>query len=474
MSGGGSPVAGGGRIVRPRLIISTRHFADLVSRLRVGQLVRGRIGARISTSKHSLHILGENVVAESSVDFSPGDRIYAYVKELGPKVILQLVDERGARRRRTLSDRDISELIIKLGLPKDRVSEAVVRGLLEGMGQVTREEVEAVRRLLYSLGISLDDGGLSLEAVVDSILRDKRAGIPVSPGIVRELAAFRQGLPIGLAGILSRLLASGKAVGEMGGKELMELLAGLENKLVRLALKGTGSVTPAGLHSALSLLGFGLEKQLRRRIEQPGKEPRAGERVAAASGVKSLLLRLIGFLDSWVPESDLDEPGRSKAAKFRSEAGRALDYINGMTLWGEIEGFRDDSWSPVTEWLAWAGENPAVVRLRLFLDRGRESRKIDPDNVRFALALETSNLGKVTAVFDITGGRLSGRIGVRGKEVGELISKNLDSLRRGLTGVGYKVASLSCQVYQDREGEDLSDWVMPEIARTAQKLDVVI
>ena len=102
--------------------------------------------------------------------------------------------------------------------------------------------------------------------------------------------------------------------------------------------------------------------------------------------------------------------------------------------------------------------------------QGRKgSRKIDARNVLLTLAVSMSNLGRVKAALSIVDGSVSCRLKAERKQVVELLTANIDILKKGLEELDYQVANIECAM--SRSDNELS--IIGELSRaSSRELDV--
>ena len=260
---------------------------------------------------------------------------------------------------------------------------------------------------------------------------------------------------------------------EAPGEKAARLLTEFRGRLGEMGLNARGDTAAEALRDSVAALGLGLEKRLKRELERSGEKgtPLPGPEPAAT--VKALLLRLLESLKG--DGAVTDDTALKAASTFREGMSEAVDYLNGLVLSGEVERGKGGDSVLNAEWIALSEGQPTLVRLGVAVRREKgENKPIDSNNVRFGVMVDTSRLGRVSALFDVNRGRLSGRIGVTRPDFAEFVKGNLDRLEKGLEKAGYNVVNLVCMADRAPVEDGWPDWLVGDTSDSVQMFDVVV
>jgi len=149
------------------VLLVDRNFADLASRLSVGQTLRGRVTEVLADGKAVVSFRGIPVTADlKGVTLAKGETITVRVRDLGGSpqsagtAVFQLIpNEPKVAARPETSPGSLSpsaSLLESLGLPRDGFHEAIARVLLEYGVRPLREDIVAVKDMTARLPALVD------------------------------------------------------------------------------------------------------------------------------------------------------------------------------------------------------------------------------------------------------------------------------------------------------------------------------
>jgi len=314
-----------------------------------------------------------------------------------------------------------------LGLPDDGVNRAIVRGLIAKGVPIDREQVQALRQLLTGLqgAFNLEDANV-LETVISRALFLQQQGMPVTPD---SLAAYLSQLPPGVLGNLFGDLAGLLRRLKLPQSPELQLTA-LADQLTD-ALPDGGQLTPETLRKLVGDLGVDLEGRLAQWLLQ-GEE---GLPEDVRNSLRGSLLRLLAQLES-LDGSD---------AQIQNLLGRVRETLQTLDTMQAVNVPTENRDALLLQLPLMMDGQPTTADLQLYYQK-RSDGKMDPDNLRFTLALDLSALGHVR--FDLTAvnKRASLRIYADDEQRAKFLEGEVAELQAGLEGCGYAVADISCRV----------------------------
>lgn len=394
---------------------------SLFQRLSEGQTLEARVVDQVAEGKWAVRVMGQTLVAESRLALGPGQTVQAQVTSLGPPLVLALTGQ--AQAEETAMHRAFQTL----GLPDDGVNRAIVRGLIAKGVPIDREQVQALRQLLTGLqgSLNLDDANV-LETVISRALFLQQQGMPVTPD---SLAAYLSQLPPGVLGNLFGDLA--RLLRRLKLPQSPELqLTALADQLAD-ALPDGGQLTPETLRKLVGDLGVDLEGRLAQWLLQ-GEDGLPDD---VRNSLRGSLLRLLAQLES------LDGAG----SQIQTLLGRVRETLQTLDTMQAVNVPTENRDALLLQLPLMMDGQPTTADLQLYYQK-RGDGKIDPDNLRFTLAMDLSALGQVR--FDLTAvnQRASLRIYAADEQRAKFLEGEVAELQAGLEGCGYAVADISCRV----------------------------
>jgi hypothetical protein len=80
------------------------------------------------------------------------------------------------------------------------------------------------------------------------------------------------------------------------------------------------------------------------------------------------------------------------------------------------------------------------------------SNRVDPENMRLSLLLDLPALGEMVINLNVFEQNLSGQILSGRQQTHRLVELDLSRLRKGLSGLGYRIDSLTCDLLKAEHG----------------------
>lgn len=390
----------------------------LFNRLVEGQTLEARVMDQVSEGKWAMRFMGHTLVAESRLALAQGQRVNARVESLGPPLVLSLTGHAQSE------DVAMNRAFQSLGLPDTAANRAIVRGLIAQGMAVDRESVQGLGALLGGLGVvNLDDAEV-LEDVIKRALFLRGQGLPVTPD---TLANYLSQLPPGILGGLFEGLA-----------EMLRSFRGLGNAerdamVQRLALPNLGDLDGPGLQRLLQSFGVDVEGRLAAWLlgEQEGGLEGLDETLRAS------LLRLLGQLEGMEDRNAQALMGRVR------EALQMLDTMQATNVPKENREVLALQFPFVID-----GET-ATADLEVFYQK-RGDGILDPDNLRFTLAVDLSGLGHVKFELTVVKKQAICRVYAEDEDKAAFLQADVDGLKEAIEKCGYSVADVHCRT----AGED--------------------
>jgi hypothetical protein len=389
----------------------------LFNRLVEGQTLEARVMDQVSEGRWAVRFMGHTLVAESRLALAPGQRVNARVESLGPPLVLSLTGHAQAE------DAAMDRAFQSLGLPDTAVNRAIVRGLMARGLPVERDSVQGLGTLLGGLEGMVDfDDIEALEAAIARAVFLRVQGLPVTPD---TLATYLSQLPPGVLGGLfeglAEMLRSFRGFGD----------AEREGKIHGLSLPDVGDLDGEGLLRLLRSFGVDMEGRLASWLigEQDGLPEGVDDTLRAS------LLRLLGQLEGMNDRNAQVLMGRVR------EALQVLDTMQAANV-------------PTGDREAIALQFPFVVDgdvatadVEIFYQK-RGDGAIDPDNLRFALAVDLSGLGHVKFDLTVVTKRAMCRVYAEDEIKAAFLQEEVEGLKEALEKCGYEVADVHCRTVQ--------------------------
>lgn len=393
----------------------------LFGRLNEGQTIEARVVDQVAEGKWAVRLMGQTLVAESRLALAPGQNVAARVEDLGPPLVLSLTGH--ARAEETAMHRAFQSL----GVADDVTNRAILRGLIAKGIPIDREQVQALRQLLTGLQGALDLGDAEiLETVVARALFLQQQGMPVTPD---SLAAYMAQLPPGVLGGLF-----GDLAGLLRGLRLRQSaelnLAGLADQLAD-ALPEGGQLTAETLRKLVGDLGVDLEGRLAQWLLQGQDELPEDVR----NSLRGALLRLLAQLEG-VDGAD---------GQVQTLLGRVRDTLQTLDTMQAVNVPTDNREALLLQLPLMMDGQPTTAGLQLYYQK-RGDGQIDPDNLRFTLAVDLSGLGPVRFELTAVNKRASLRIYAADDVRAKFLEGELEDLQTSLEGCGYAIADIVCGV----------------------------
>lgn len=152
-----------------KLYASPRLLKDLVNKLTVGEIIRARVLETLENNRYIIRLRGFNVVAESFSTLTKGGWVSLRVKELGDKIIMQLLSEGEQKTvRQQMRKEEIGSLLKKLKFSPDARNIMTALTLLRYNLSLNRENMGKVLKYLQRFP---DDGKRNIEPIVFLLAR---------------------------------------------------------------------------------------------------------------------------------------------------------------------------------------------------------------------------------------------------------------------------------------------------------------
>jgi hypothetical protein len=398
----------------------------LFGRLSEGQTVEARVVDQVAEGKWAVRLMGQTLVAESRLALAPGQNVAARVESMGPPLVLSLTGH--ARAEETAMNRAFQSL----NLADDAVNRAIVRGLIAKGVPIDRNQVQALRQLLTGLQGALDlDNAEVLETVVSRTLFLQQQGMPVTPD---ALATYMSQLPPGVLGGLF-----GDLTGLLRGLRLRQNtelnLASLADQLAD-ALPEGGQLTAETLRKLVGDLGVDLEGRLAQWLLQ-GQD---GLPEDVKDSLRGSLLRLLAQLEGLDGEN----------GQVQMLLGRVRDTLQTLDTMQAVNVPTENRDALVLQLPFMMDGQPTTADLQLYYQK-RGDGQIDPNNLRFTLALDLSGLGPVRFELTAVNKRASLRIYAADETRAKFLEGELGDLQAGLENCGYAIADIACRVADARD-----------------------
>ena len=113
-----------GRSLSSYSLQSPEKLNLLKSRLRLGQLIKGRVIDVLPGGKYVFRIQGLNLVAQSMISLKPGMIVFAYVSEIIPKLVLKWAQGKTEKSR-------LKNGLKQLGVSANRVNRMIAESIFE-------------------------------------------------------------------------------------------------------------------------------------------------------------------------------------------------------------------------------------------------------------------------------------------------------------------------------------------------------
>ena len=403
----------------------------LFNRLSEGQTLEARVMDEVAEGKWAVRVMGQTLVAESRLALRAGQDVSARVESMGPPLVLSLTGH--AQAEETAMNRAFQSL----GLADDVTNRAILRGLIAKGIPIGREQVQALRQLLTGLQgmMDLSDAEV-LDTVIARTLFLQQQGMPVTPD---SLAAYLSQLPSGvLGGMFADLAGLLRGLRLRQGAEMN--LAGLADQLADTLPEG-GQMTADTLRKLVGDLGVDLEGRLAQWVLQ-GQE---GLPEDVRDSLRGSLLRLLMQLEA------LD----SSEGQVQTLLGRVRDALQMLDTMQVVNVPTENRDALLLQLPLMMHGEPTTADLQLYYQK-RGDGHLDPDNLRFTLAVDLSGLGPVRFELTAVNKRASLQIYAVDEERAKFLEGELGDLQASLEGCGYVIGNIACKVV-DEGGGSLPD-----------------
>jgi hypothetical protein len=259
----------------------------------------------------------------------------------------------------------------------------------------------------------------------------QQQGMPVTPD---ALATYLSQLPPGVLGGLF-----GDLTGLLRGLRLRQNtelnLASLADQLAD-ALPEGGQLTAETLRKLVGDLGVDLEGRLAQWLLQ-GQD---GLPEDVKDSLRGSLLRLLAQLEGLDGEN----------GQVQMLLGRVRDTLQTLDTMQAVNVPTENRDALVLQLPFMMDGQPTTADLQLYYQK-RGDGQIDPNNLRFTLALDLSGLGPVRFELTAVNKRASLRIYAADETRAKFLEGELGDLQAGLENCGYAIADIACRVADARD-----------------------
>lgn len=175
-------ITGLGRTLSNYNLLSSDKIIGLKSRLKVGQLVRGKVIDVLPGNKYVFRLNGLNLIAQTSIAMKVGMTVFAFVSETSPKIILKWAKGKTEKNR-------LKNGLKKLGVNINPANKLIAERLFELEDSITSEKISQMVEEVNGL-LKKDHTDEELEKVIHGVIGNSNVkrghNIEDQPKTVRE------------------------------------------------------------------------------------------------------------------------------------------------------------------------------------------------------------------------------------------------------------------------------------------------
>ncbi|MDI6785954.1 MAG: hypothetical protein QMD92_04510 [bacterium] len=409
-----------------KLIVSKEDFTQLEKKVEEGEIIRCQVKATLKQGKVLINLKGTNFVASTDLSFNQGEIVDLQVKELAPKIILQLIPHRESSAFVSkYTQIDIKNILKSLDLPINKENMGIVKKLLEYNLPLNKETISEIISNLSNLG---SKNLLDIETLV--FLKAKN--IPFSRSAFNALKLYLfEKTP--LASHLNKLK-----------KELLDspvdkdLKQQLTKFLDQLNIPFKKNNLPFDLKNFLSNLGLNVNPDTLKEKEEVN--------------LKNLLLNLKQRLIT-----DSKDSPHPRITNLLETVDQTLLNLVSLQLLNQDKGNLRFFYWEIPYQMASQKE---PVKIKIKYQEKKKEEQIDLDNLNISFLFKTSGLGDVLVNIHMKDRAINGYISLE-----DFIKKNfavghIKELQSKLSNLGYLANKIDCKIIPHPEQEFHEDRIL--------------
>ncbi|GFN23746.1 hypothetical protein [Thermanaeromonas sp. C210] len=416
----------------------SRHKGGLPA-WRVGQVIGGRVLARISANSYLLVVEGQEVLARSAFSLEAGQFVVMEVQEFRDSRYMVRLLSPGPEQKEK-GEEAMKSLPHQLGLKDTPVHRALIQAFIAQKLPLTAGRIKEAALMLGFLQARA--GEVPSPEEIATVLHALKRELPPRPEVLQALHAFVNAEKEGRQGTMTRLVSFLFSASPV----LEEFLTDAQGRSLWLQLKAAAKALvlrphegPAGVAEQLrSLLGA----QLPRAEPSHGYEEgigkgfegrRYGEVSPPGRDLPTRLRQFIRHLDQY--EATGEKP--AFLASIKEEGHGLARQLWGQYLWqtgkGEGEAYLYFSLPVLLD-----GQILKWGELLIKKDRG-STVVIDPQDFTVTILLHTRHLGTLSLEIRVRKSEVTVQGKVEYAWVGRLLDSSWSTLEEALEGLGYRL-----------------------------------
>lgn len=408
-----------------KLTVSKETSAQLEKKVEVGEVIRCQVQTTLEQGKILINLKGTKFIAQTNLSFNQGEIVDLQVKELTPKIILQLIPHGESRAHAgKYTQIDIKNMLKSLGLSVNKENINIVKKLLEYDLPINKE-------ILSEINNSLKNLGLSDSSDIETLVFLKAKGIPFSRTAFNSLKLylFKRTSLFSYLNNLKEMLKDSPL-----DKDLKQQFTKFLDQLT-LSFKKDNLSTD--IKNFLSNLGLNVDPNTLKEKE---------------TNLKKLLLEIKNNLA--LTGKDSLHP---KITNLLETLNQTLLNLTSLQLLNQDEGnLRYFCWEIPYQ----VDSNKEPLQIKIRYKEKKKGERINLDNLNISFLFKTSNLGDVFVNMHIKDKAINGFISLEDFIKKNFVLNHIGELQSNLSNLGYLVNKFDCKILHNPEQEFHEDRII--------------
>lgn len=408
-----------------KLTVSKETSTQLETKVEVGEVIRCQVQAILKPGKVLINLKETKFIAQTNLSFSQGEIVDLQVKELTPKVILQLIPHGESRAHAgKYTQIDIKNMLKSLQLPISKENINIVKKLLE-------YDLPINKGIISEINNSLKNLGLSDVSDIETLVFLRAKGIPFSRTAFNSLKLY--------------LFEKTSLFEHLNNLKEMLKDAPLDKDLRQQFIKFLDQLT-------LSFKKDNLSTDLKNFLSNLGLNVDSNTLKEKETNLKRLLLKIRNN----IALAGKDSP-HPKTTNLLETLDQTLLNLASLQVLNQDEGnLRYFYWEIPYQDVS--HEEPLQIKIRY--KEKKKGEQINLNNLNISFLFKTSNLGNVLVNMHLKDKAINGFISLEDFIKKNFVLNHIEELQSNLSNLGYLVNKFDCKVLPNPEQEFHEDRII--------------